>query len=49
MMLKFRGHCIVNDLILKTSNDDGHSLNAVLSSRSGESYIKPCKQSSDIC
>ena len=39
--------CAPKNLILKTSNDDGHSLNAVFSSRSLESCIISCKHSAD--
>ena len=40
--------CAPKDLILKTSDDDGYSLNAVFSSRSLASCIISCKSSSDI-
>ena len=40
--------CVSNNLILKTSDDDGHSLNTVFSSRSLEYCIISCDCSSDI-
>ena len=40
--------CVPNDLILKTSNDDGNSLNAVFIFRFLESYIILCKRSSEM-